>query len=419
MKKEAKGLLVAALALGLLPAGVLATDGYFANGYGTPCKAMAGACVALHLTTLSPATNPAALGFLERRYDLGVEYFNPNRQYSVDGAPSGFPGTFGLATGTVESGSNSFVIPSLGGSWKAGENGTVGVAIYGNGGMNTDYAAPTFGDTPTGVDLSQVFIAPTYAFRLGSGHAIGVTGIVAYQRFKAEGLQAFAGFSQDPDGVSNNGYASSWGYGARIGYLGKITEYLSVGASYQTKLQMGKFGKYSGLFAESGGFDIPATWTAGVAVRPVFPLTVAVDVEQIFYSDVRSIGNAMLPNLMQARLGDSAGAGFCWRDTTTYKFGVQYEAGQDWTLRAGYSHGGQPVESDELLFNILAPGVIQNHAAVGLSRLLTPGKEVHLTVVRAFSNSVSGPNTLEAPNQQKIELKMDEWEYEIGFSFGF
>jgi hypothetical protein len=44
---------------------------------------------------------------------------------------------------------------------------------------------------------------------------------------------------------------------------------------------------------------------------------------------------------------------------------------------------------------------------------------VHLTVIRAFSNSVSGPNMLEAPDQQRIELKMDEWEYEIGFSFGF
>jgi long-chain fatty acid transport protein len=418
MKRGTRGLIAAAV-LGLLPAGVFATDGYFANAYGTPCKAMAGACVALHLTTLSPATNPAALGFLERRYDLGVEYFNPNRQYSIDGAPSGFPGTFGLATGTVQSGSDGFVIPSLGASWKAGEKGTFGVAVYGNGGMNTNYSAPTFGSTPTGVDLSQLFFAPTYAFRLGRGHALGLTGIVAYQRFKAEGLQAFASLSQDPSNVSNNGYASSWGYGARIGYLGEISPYFSVGASYQTKLRMGTFGKYSGLFAESGSFDIPATWTAGVAVRPVFPLTIAFDLEQIFYSDVRSIGNAMLPNLMQARLGQSEGAGFCWRDTTTYKFGVQYEAAQDWTLRAGYSHGNQPIESDELLFNILAPGVIENHVALGLSHLLTPGREVHLTVVRAFSNSVSGPNTLEAPGQQQIRLKMDQWEYELGFSFGF
>jgi long-chain fatty acid transport protein len=417
MKKVMR--LAASLALGILPASVFATDGYFANGYGTPCKAMAGACVALHLSTLSPAVNPAALAFLGKRYDLGIEYFNPNRDYSVTGSPSGYPGTFGLATGTVTSDSTGFAIPSLGGSWRMGESGTVGLAIYGNGGMNTDYNAATFGTNRTGVDLSQAFVAPTYAVRLGRGHALGVTGILAYQRFKAEGLQAFAPFSSDPEHLTNKGYDSSWGYGARVGYLGEITPYFSVGASYQTKLKMGKFKKYAGLFAEGGGFDIPATWTAGIAVRPVYPLTVTFDVEQIFYSGVKSIGNEMLPNLVQARLGDANGAGFCWHDTTTYKIGIEYAASEEWAVRAGYSHGNSPIESSEVLFNILAPGVIENHAAIGISRLLRNGKQVHITVVRAFSKSVTGTNPLEAPGQQQIRLKMDQWEYEVGFSFGF
>ena len=405
--------------LALVPAAALATDGYFSNGYGTTCKAMAGACVALHFSTLAPATNPAAIAFFEKRYDVGLEYFNPSRDYSVSGSPSGYPGTFGLASGTVESGSTGFLVPNLGGSWKSGENGTLGLAIYGNGGMNTDYNAPTFGNARTGVDLMQIFVAPTYALRLGKGQAVGLTGLLAYQRFKAEGLQAFAPFSKDPAHLTNNGYDNSWGYGARIGYLGEFGPYFSAGASYQTKLTMSKFKKYAGLFAEDGGFDIPPSWTAGIAVRPVFPLTLTADVEQIFYSQVKSIGNEMLPNLVQARLGDSNGAGFCWRDTTTYKFGLEYVATPEWTLRAGYSHGNQPIQSSEVLFNILAPGVIENHAAIGLSRVLYAGKEIHITVVRAFSKSVSGPNSLEAPGQQQIRLKMNEWEYEIGYSFGF
>jgi long-chain fatty acid transport protein len=418
MKTDTKSLL-AGLLLGTLASSALGTDGYFANGYGSQCKAMAGACVALHLSAFSPATNPAGLAFLGKRYDVGLEYFNPERQYSVSGSPSGYPGTFGLAPGTVTSGSDGFVIPSLGGSWKSGENGALGLAVYGNGGMNTDYNAATFGNTPTGVDLSQLFIAPTYAVRIAKNHAIGVTGIIAYQRFRAEGLQAFAPFSSDPEHLTNNGYDSAWGYGARIGYLGEISRYFSVGASYQTKTKMGRFKKYAGLFAEDGRFDIPASWTAGIAVRPVAPLTVTVDVEQIFYSGVRSIANAMLPNLVQAKLGDTNGAGFCWNDTTTTKIGLEYVMSRDWTLHAGYSHGNQPIESTELLFNILAPGVIENHATFGISWGPWSGKEVHLTVVRAFSNSVSGPNTLEAPGQQQIQLKMHQWEYEFGYSFGF
>ena len=411
----AAALLTASLAPGI----ARATDGYFANAYGTPCKAMAGACVALHLSTLSPATNPAAVAFLGQRYDLGIEYFNPNREYTVVGNPSGYPGTFGLAPGTVTSDSTGFVIPSLGGTWKSGENATLGLAVFGNGGMNTDYNSPTFGNARTGVDLSQLFVAPTYAIRLGRGQAVGVTGLIAYQRFKAEGLQAFAAFSSDPEHLTNNGYDSSWGYGGRIGYLGEFSPYFSVGASYQTKVKMGKLKKYAGLFAEGGGFDIPANWTAGIAVRPVFPLTVTADVEQIFYSQVKSVGNEMLPNLVQARLGDANGAGFCWHDTTTYKFGLEYIASPDWTLRGGYSHGNQPINGSEALFNILAPGVIENHASIGVSRLLSHGKVLHVTLVRAFSTTVNGTNALEAPGQQQIRLKMNQWEYEIGYTLGF
>ena len=215
------------------------------------------------LGTQAPATNPAAMAFLGPRYDIGMEVFNPNRQFSVTGAPSGFPGTFGLAPGTVESGSKYFPIPSLGANWKVGENGTFGISAYGNGGMNTDYAAPVFGVAPAGVDLSQMFLAPTYAHKLGSHHALGVSAILAYQRFEAKGLQAFANFSGDAPSLTNMDHANSYGAGVRVGYLGELTDWLSLGASYQSRINMTRFDKYSGLFAEKGGFDIPQTFTGG------------------------------------------------------------------------------------------------------------------------------------------------------------
>jgi hypothetical protein len=33
--------------------------------------------------------------------------------------------------------------------------------------------------------------------------------------------------------------------------------------------------------------------------------------------------------------------------------------------------------------------------------------------------SVAGPNNLKAPGQQAIELKMDQWEFDVSYSFGF
>ena len=396
-----------------------ATDGYFANGYGTNYKAMGGAGVALSLGTQAPATNPAAMAFLGQRYDVGVELFNPNRQFSVTGSPSGYPGTFGLAPGTVESGSRYFPMPSIGANWKIGENATFGISAYGNGGMNTNYAAAVFGVNPAGVDLSQMFLAPTYARKLGPRHSVGLSAILAYQRFEAKGLQGFGPFSSDSSNLTNNDHANSYGAGVRVGYLGELTDWLSLGASYQSRISMTKFDKYSGLFADKGGFDIPQTFTGGVAVKPVDKLTVALDVQWINYESVTSVGNDFLPNLALSPLGTTNGAGFGWHDMTIYKAGLQYEASRDWVLRAGYSYGRQPIRDNEVLINILAPGVIEHHVTAGLTRAVKKGQALNLAIVRAIPQSVSGPNNLEAPNQQTIELKMDQWEFDVSYSFGF
>ena len=160
---------------------------------------MAGAGAALSMNTMAPATNPAALAFLGKRIDVGVAVFKPNRSYTVTGNPSGFPGTFGLTPGTYESDNTTFFIPSLGANFEVGENGAFGIALYGNGGMNTDWPNEVFYAGNAGVDLSQMFVAPTYAVRLAEKHGLGVTAIGAVQWFEATGVGSFAPFSLDPD----------------------------------------------------------------------------------------------------------------------------------------------------------------------------------------------------------------------------
>jgi long-chain fatty acid transport protein len=409
-------ILVAAAAI--LPVSAHATNGYFLSGVGTDHKAMAGAGVALPQGSLAAATNPAGLAFVGDRIDLGLALFNPNRDYEVTGAPSGFEGTFGLTPGKVESDSRYFPIPSAGYSRALGDAQALGVMFYANGGMNTDYPEATFYGTNAGVNLSQMFLGVTYARKLDERNALGVTPVLAYQYFKATGLQSFAGFSSDPDNLTDEGNANSFGAGVRVGYLGRWLPQLAFGASYQSRTWMTPFEEYKGLYAEEGGFDIPSSWVAGIAVTPHPMLDVAVDVQQVRYSEVKSIANPMLPNLMMAPLGDEDGAGFGWDDMTTVKAGVQVRAGNGWTWRAGYSYGQQPIAESEVMFNILAPGVIQQHATVGFSKTLPGGRDVHFALTRAFSHDVTGPNPLEAPGQQDIKLRMDQWDVEIGFGFG-
>jgi long-chain fatty acid transport protein len=142
-------------------------------------------------------------------------------------------------------------------------------------------------------------------------------------------------------------------------------------------------------------------------------------VQWINYEGVRSVANDFLPNLALAPLGRDDGAGFGWHDMTVYKAGVEYQAGESWTLRGGYSYAHQPIRENELLINILAPGVMEQHVSAGVSWLFRKGQAINFAVVRAIPKSVSGPNNLEAPGYQQIELQMDQWELDLSFSFGF
>jgi long-chain fatty acid transport protein len=393
-----------------------ATNGYFANGYSLESKAMAGAGVALPQGSLDAASNPASMVYVGKRIDIGVSFFNPNRDYKVIGDPSP-PPAFGLTPGDQDSDSKWFIIPSFGFNWMIDDKSSVGVSIYGNGGMNTDYDTNTFyGSSPTGVDLMQLFIAPTYARKVAEKHAFGITPIFAYQSFEAKGMEAFADFSERPDKLTNNNHDTSYGFGLKVGYLGEILPNLNLGASLQTKILMTKFDSYKGLFAEQGDFDIPATTTIGLAYKVTPAITVALDWQKIYYSDVDAINNPLMPNIMRSPLGSDGGAGFGWEDINVIKVGVQWQSSKEWIWRAGYSYGEQPIPDSEVLFNIVAPGVIKHHATLGLTKVME-NNELKFAFMHAFNERISGPNPLDPA--QRIQLKMNQWEISAGYTWKF
>ncbi|MBI5074694.1 MAG: outer membrane protein transport protein [Nitrospirae bacterium] len=414
-------LLVALLAgAGFMTGSAEATNGYFAHGYSIESKALGGAGVALPQSSLDASVNPALMAFVGKRADISLSIFNPNREYTVEGNPSGFPGTFGLEPGTVNSDSSYFLVPAMGANWVLNNTTSVGISVYGNGGMNTDYDKNTFyGTRPTGVDLMQLFVVPTLSVKVAPKHSFGFSPIIAYQSFEVVGLQAFSAFSSKPNDLTNNGHDHAFGLGGRIGYYGELLPSLSVGASYQTKIWTSKFDKYAGLFADQGGFDIPANWTIGIAVKPTPALAFLFDVQKIYYSDIASISNPMMPNLMTTTLGSNGGAGFGWHDMTVYKAGVQWKSSDVWTWRAGYSYGKQPIRSEDVMFNILAPGVIEQHATVGFTRAMSKTQDLSFSLVHAFSKSVSGPNPMEVPSLQELRIKMNQWEATVGYTWKF
>ncbi len=406
MKRSPTLFRLAAIAAAFVAGPALATNGYFPHGYGMKAKGMAGAAMGMAQDSLGGATNPASMAFAGSRMDLGLDVFMPKR----DAERTGAAGVFGGMNGKVESDKERFFIPEFGYNQMLGSNMSLGLTVYGNGGMNTTYPTGNFecngqpgaenilcGNGTLGVDLMQLIVAPTFAYKINAQHAVGVSVLLGYQRFKAQGLQAFDNapgfppFTGAPGSVTNNGTDSSTGFGLRLGYQGRINDAFTIGAAYAPKMNMGKFDKYKGLFAGGGDFDIPSHYNVGVAFRPTSAWTIAFDAGRINYSDVAAVNN---PSSNQAPLGAANGPGFGWRDINVYKLGVAWNPSDALTLRAGYNKGDNPITSNDVSFNILAPGVITEHYTAGITFAVDKDSEITGMFMIAPRQSVTGPSFL-------------------------
>lgn len=429
------------MALAGLAGSAYATNGYFSHGYGMKAKGMGGAATATHDDAFFGANNPAAAAFSGNRFDLGVDLFSPIREYTRVG---------GADPGSVESDSNYFLVPELGYNRMVNNNLALGVTVYGNGGMNTDYApgqgdtgvcagvAPTGVTGPTlnmlcgqgslGVDLMQLIVAPTAAYKIAPNHSIGISPLIGYQRFKAEGLHAFMQISTSPANLTNNGYDDSFGYGVRVGYMGKITPTVTIGAAYASKMNFDELDKYRGLFAEQGDFDIPENYNIGVAWQATPALKLALDYQRINYSSVDSVSNIsnppgctpvppIGPAVEAVCLGGASGIGFGWNDIDVWKLGVEYKYSTALTLRAGYNHGDNPIQSADVMFNALAPGVITDHVTLGATYTLASGNELTMSYMHGFSNDVTGPDNIYFPTGGTNNIEM--YQNTIGIQYSW
>jgi long-chain fatty acid transport protein len=425
-----KCLLALTVAATLAPLSAQATNGYFSIGYGAKARGLAGAVTAFPQDAMAAAANPAGIAHVGHRADVNVNVFSPVREASV-------------GSGHTESEMNGFIVPSGGYVRPVNDQLTVGITAYANGGMNTFYENDAAGtDTVNlygaphnlGVDLAQLIFAPTIAYKINDTHTVGASLLVGYQQFKAYGLQSFYGFKSsgvmNDDGLTNQGYDDAWGVGVRVGWQGNISDKLSLGAAYSSKIYMDEFDKYDQLFAEDGDFDIPANYSVGLAYKATPKSTVTFDIQHIQYSDVKSIANAGPSTgtcgmgtpfcAGQGALGLDNGLGFGWNDMTIFKLGWLYEHNDKFTYRFGVSHGDQPIDDDETLFNVLAPAVIETHATAGFS-YRPNGKddqEFTFTYMHAVHNKVKGdPYAFFGNAVPEIEMYQHAFEFAYAWTF--
>ncbi|MCP4043406.1 MAG: transporter, partial [Gammaproteobacteria bacterium] len=279
-----------------------------------------------------------------------------------------------------------------------------------------NFAAPGVASSPTGVNFMQLQLGVSYGRKLAEGHFIGVTPILGIQRFMARGLEPFQPLSVSPGDVTNNGHDYSYGLGARLGWLGQITENFALGASYQTKIHQSEFDDYKGLFA-GGDMDIPANYTVGLAFTPSPGLTLALDYQRIRYEDVKSISNPNNYPLAPNSLGSKNGIGFGWKDSKIVKLGVEWKYRSDLILRGGFSMANQVIPKDQALFNMLAPATVRKHLTLGFTKKLDKHNEINVSFMHAFKEKVSGSNPNVGSQTGSLEMEQNEIEISWGKVF--
>jgi long-chain fatty acid transport protein len=429
------GMFVVCMLAGFAGNQAQATEGYFQYGYGARQGGLGGAGVADSRDAMALSLNPAGLVGIGRQFQMGVSLFMPYRSYTASGTTFTLPGKY-------DSKDNIFGVPNMAYSQPIDADSAWGFALFGNGGMNTNWpnpvnptagcnAPPPFGPGggnsvfcggPLGVDLMQAFMTLGYARRIGS-FSFGVAPVFALQRIKVYGLSAFAGISADPTNLTNKGYDYSYGGGIRGGVQWSITPNFRAGISAQSPMWMTRFGKYSGLFAESGKFNIPGNATIGVAWDVMPNLTLMVDFKHIFYGSVASVAN---PMASLGLLGMSNGPGFGWHDVNIVKVGAEWRASPSWTWRVGYAHNTNPIKSTDVTFNILAPGVVTDHITGGFAYKSSPNSTWEFAAAYAPTHSVSGPEVcctaappLAVQPGSNIELEMHQFQFTFGYTYDF
>ncbi len=410
-----------------------AINGYFAIAYGAKMTGMAGASIAFPQDTLAAAINPAGMSQVEG-WDVGARFLHLPRDAEFDCRG------IGACDEIVRDDSKRdyWMIPNFGWNKRLSDKSTLGVTVYGNGGINTAYRRRLFTETAErvlgapsittnghlGVDFAQVIIATTYTYEVSPKNYIAIAPLFGIQKFSAQGLDFFQGLSSDPGSLTNKGDEVAYGLGVKFGWFYKPNDTFQFGAFYAPKMQMTKMKKYSGLLANNGDFDIPSNFGVGLAVNFSKQFSVAFDVTRINYHEIDALSNPV-PTVTEFTGGFSAdrllgakdGVGFGWKSITGYKLGARYILDDKITLRVGANYGEEQIPRKSSILNLITPAMPSKHLTAGFSYKTSDNSEWTLAVMHAFRNEMTAKDT--AFFGSDVKFGINETTLDIGYTRHF
>jgi len=277
-----------------------------------------------------------------------------------------------------------------------------------------DYLMPGFETEAVfqGTSFERQYFAPGFEHQFNNNGILGVSAVIAYQRYSAANLGLYAANTPDSSLWGHRGYTpyqeSSYGTGVRLAVRQEMTNSIAVDAGYQSSINMDEFASYRGVYAQSADLDIPARARLGLAFKASERSWLNVAVERVMYSEINAFPSRYLPNRFLSLLGDSTSPSFDWQDLTVYSVGYTWSdgAGQQWHV--DLSTRTQPSPTSKLLNSAIEGDLANSAMVLGYSRSTGERSRLHFNAAYApsefaFGGSVLGVTTEEL--DQRFELE--------------
>jgi long-chain fatty acid transport protein len=263
-----------------------------------------------------------------------------------------------------------------------------------------------------GSSFERQYFAPGFEHQFSDNGVLGVSAIIAHQRYSAANLGLFAASTPDAPFWTPSTYSpyqeSSYGTGVRLAVHQELIDGFALDAGFQSRIDMEEFAAYRGVYSQPADLDIPARARVGLAFQASQKSWLNVAVERVLYSEISAFPSRYLPNRFLSLLGDSTSPSFDWQDLTIYTVGWAWSDGakQQWNINL--STRTQPSPSSALLSQALDGDLADSAMIVGYMRRTGKHSQLNFNAAYApseyaFGGSVLGITTEEL--NQRFELE--------------
>jgi hypothetical protein len=267
-------------------------------------------------------------------------------------------------------------------------------------------------DVFNGNSFERQFFAPGIEHEFDSGGILGVSAIIAYQRYSASSLGLWSADRRQGADFGAPTFApyqdSSYGTGVRLALHQEVIEGIAFNAGFQSRIDMEEFAAYRGIYSQPADLDIPARARIGIDFQASKRSWLNLAVERVLYSDLNAFASRNLPDRFLSLLGDSTSPNFAWEDLTIYSVGWTWSDGDDQQWHVDYSTRPQPSPTSAVLTRAIENDLAKSAIVLGYSRRTTSHSRLHLNAAYApsefaFGGSVLGVTTEEL--DQRFELE--------------